>query len=340
MARGATQKIEIGSGTIFRTLVILLGLWFLYVAWNVVMMLFAAVIVASAIEPIADWLGRYKIPRAVTVIGVYILILLVGSSVAGLMIQPLSQQVQQLAQALPGVVDSLLSLVPTLQIDETAVVSAFQDGLSQFGNDIANVGGKVFVGTRTVVGGFFTILFVFVIALYLVVERDALKKFAKLVTPKEHWAYVEHAVERVERGLGRWLLGQLVLGLVVGSIIGLGLQFMGVPYALLLGILAGLMEFIPVVGPVIAAIPGVIVALAQSFVLGIIVLVFYVIVGQIESHVLIPNIMRRAVGLRPLVTIISVLIGARLGGVIGILFAVPVATVINTVASDIFKKEE
>ncbi len=339
MTRGSAQKIEIGTSTIFRILIILLGLWFLYMAWNVVMMLFAAVIVASALGPLADRLGKYKIPRTLTVIGVYLLVLLVGLSVVGLMIQPLSQQVQQLALALPGVVDSLLSFVPTVQVDQTEVVAAFQDGLSQFANDIANLGRNVFAGTRTVIGGFFTVLFVFVIALYLVVEKDALKKFARLVTPNEHRAYVDQAVRRVERGLGRWLLGQLVLGLVVGLIIGLGLQFMGVPYALLLGILAGLMEFIPVIGPVIAAIPAIIVALAQSFVLGIIVLVFYVIVTQIESHVLIPNIMKRAVGLRPLFTIIAVLLGVRLGGVVGIIFAVPVATVINTIASDIFKKE-
>jgi len=339
MAQNSVQKIEVGTSTMLRMLVILLTLWFLYLAWNVVMMLFAAIIVASAIEPIAVILGKRKVPRALTVIGVYILVILLGSVIAGFMIQPLSHQAQQLALALPGVADSFLSLIPAVQIDETAVVQAFQDGLSKFGNDIANLGRNVFVGTRTVVGAFFTVLFVFVIALYLVVERDALKKFAQLVTPREHIAYVEYAVERVQRGLGRWLLGQLVLGIIVGTIIGLGLYFMGVPYALLLGIIAGLMEFLPAVGPVIAAIPGVAVALAQSPVLALIVLVFYAIVGQVESHVLIPNIMKRAVGLRPLVTILAVLIGARLGGVIGILFAVPVASVINTIASDIFKKE-
>jgi len=317
----------------------LLGIWFLYAAWKVVMMLFAAIVVASAIEPIADWCGKYKIPRAITVITVYVAVLLVGASVAGLMIQPLADQAQQLAVALPGVVDTALSFVPTLQVDETAVVQAFQDGLSKFGDDLANVGRNVFAGTRTVVSGFFSVLFVFVIALYLVVEEGAVHKFARLVTPKEHLAYVEQAVDRVQRGLGRWLLGQLVLGFIVGSLIGLGLQFMGVPYALLLGILAGMMEFIPVAGPVIAAIPGIVVALAQSFILGLVVLVFYVIVSQIESHVLIPNIMQRAVGLRPLVTIIAVLIGAQLGGVVGILFAVPVASVVNTIASDIFSAE-
>ena len=331
------QKIEIGSSTILRTIVFLLVLWFLYIAWQVVAMLFAAVIIASAMEPIANWLGAYKIPRALTVMTVYIIILVASSTVVGLMIQPLAHQVQQLAHALPGVVEAALAFLPVVRLDETAVVAAFQDGLSQFGNDIANIGLNVFTGTRTVISGVVTVVFVFVIALYLVVEQDALKKFALLVTPAEHVAYVENAVARVQRGLGRWLLGQLVLGLIVGTIIGLGLYFMGVPYALLLGILAGLMEFIPVAGPIIAAIPGVIIALAHSFVLGMIVWAFYSVVGQIESHVLIPNIMRRALGLRPLVTIIAVLIGARLGGVVGILLAVPAASVINTIAIDIFK---
>lgn len=340
MVISPVQKIEIGSSTIVRTIVFVLALWFLYIAWQVVVMLFAAVIIASAMEPIANWLGRYKVPRALTVIGVYVAILLVGSTVAGLMISPLALQLEQLAQALPGVVDAALVFLPTLHIDETAVVAAFQDGLAKFGNDIANIGHNVFVGTRTVISGIITVVFVFVIALYLVVEQDALKKFAQLITPREHFSYVENVVARAQRGLGRWLLGQLVLGIIVGTIIGVGLYALGVPYALLLGILAGLMEFIPVAGPIIAATPGVIVALAHSLSLGLIVWVFYVVVGQIESHVLIPNIMRRALGLRPLVTIIAVLIGAQLGGLVGVLLAVPAASVVNTIALDIFRRDE
>ena len=209
-------------------------------------------------------------------------------------------------------------------------------GLSRFGNDIANVGVGVFQSTRTFIAGFVSFLFVFVLAFYLVLERDALKKFARVVTPSAHVSYVEQVIGRAQRRVGRWLLGQLALGIIVGSIVGVGLWAFGVPYALLLGILAGLMEFIPVLGPIIAAIPAVLVALTQSLTIGVAVLVFYVIVGQIESHVLIPNIMKRAVGLRPLVTIIAVLIGARTLGVIGILLAVPTAAVISIFISDIF----
>lgn len=336
MARIESRKIEIGSGTIFRAILILLAIWLVYLVRNIVVLLFAALIVASAIEPIANRLERYRIPRAISVILIYLLILLVVGGVFGLMVPPLAHQVQQLAVSLPGLVESAVTfLPPSIQFDQSTVVTAFQDGLLKFGNDVANIGRNVFRGTRTLFTGVFSLLFIFILALYLVVEKDALKKFARLFTPAEHSAYVDRTIERAQYGLGRWLLGQATLGLSVGLIIGLGLQFMGVPYALLLGMFAGIMEFIPVAGPVIAAIPGIIVALSQSLLLGVIAWVFYVIVGQVESHVLIPKIMQRAVGLRPLVTIIAVLIGAQLGGIVGIILAVPLATVINTIISDV-----
>jgi len=334
----AVQKIEIGSGTIFRALLILLLFWLVYALWDIILMLSGAIIVASAIEPLANYLQKFRMPRALSVILVYVVLVLVLVGLGSLMVEPLVKQARQLALAVPNIIDSLAgftALIP--QFDKQAVIDAIQGGLLNFGNDIANVGVGVFEGTRTFVGGLVSFLFIFVLAFYLVLERDALKKFARMVTPPAHAAYAERVIERAQRRVGRWLLGQLALGTAVGLIVGLGLWAFGVPYALLLAILAGLMEFIPVIGPIIAAIPGVLVALTQSVGIGVAVLVFYIIVGQIESHLLIPNIMKRAVGLRPLVTILAVLIGARTIGIVGILLAVPVAAVFSIFVSDIFR---
>jgi predicted PurR-regulated permease PerM len=340
MAMADLQKIDISSRTILRVVIILAAAWFIYVIRDVLMMLFAAIIIAAAIEPVADRLQRRRIPRAVTVLGVYVVFLLIFSAVVTLLIPPLTAQVRQLAESLPHLVQLLKDwrlLSPA--IGDAVAVQSIQDLLLRFGENLTNVGVSVVEQTRNIFSGVFSTLFVFILAFYLVIENDALLKILRLIIPREHFPYVERTVNRIQRGLGRWLLAQLALAVVVGVVVGLGLWLIGVKYALLLGLLAGLFEIIPVIGPIMAAIPGVVVALSQSVVIGVIAIAFYVLVQQLENHLLVPNIMRRAAGLNPLVTLVAILLGARLAGVVGIMLAVPVAIIITIFWSDLFLTE-
>jgi predicted PurR-regulated permease PerM len=329
------KKIDISSGTIFRAILILIGFWFLYLVVDLLVMLFASVVVASAIMPVANFLSRYRIPRPLSVLLVYILVLLVFSGVVTLMIPPLTEQMTQLAQALPHLLMRLDAWGVLALVDSDAVVPSIQEALLGAGDNLANVGANVFRRTRTLFSGAFTLLFVFVIALYLVVDRDALKKPFRLVVPAEHLPYAEGIIDRAQRKIGRWAVAQLSLGVIIGIIVWAGLSLFGVPYSLVLGLLAGVFEMLPVIGPILAAIPAVAVGLSQSLVLGLGVLLFYVVVQQLENQLLIPVIMRKATGLNPLVTILAALLGARLGGVAGLILAVPAAVVLSAFFSDI-----
>lgn len=333
------QKIDISSSTIFRTVLIILGFWLLYILRDVVAILFGAFIVSSAIEPIARRLERRNIPRLVTVLSIYGIALLILGGIGGLIVEPLAHQIQALANAVPSAINAVNRLTPLVpEVDQAQLVSTIQNSLFRVGGSLANIGANVVQGTRTVISTIFTIVFVFVVALYLVLERDALHRLARLVTPTQHLSYVEQAITRAQYRVGRWALGQLVLGTVIGTGVGVGLQLLGVPYALLLGLLAGFMELIPIAGAVIAGVPGVIIALTESWWLGVATLGLYVLVGQLENHLLVPNVMRRAVGLRPIVIIIAILIGGRLAGIVGIILAVPVATMLSVIAADIFPR--
>jgi predicted PurR-regulated permease PerM len=322
------QKIDISSSTIFRTLLILIGFWFLYLIWDVLLMLFAATVVASAIEPVANYLQRYKVPRALSVVIVYMAVLAVAGILLTLLIDPLTEQLRQLAQAIP----TLLAYV------DQSHVESLQQTLSRLGQGLTAASVNIFQGAGTFVARFAMVLFVFVVAFYLVMERGALKKFFHLVVPAVHWPFAERVIDRAQGRIGRWVLAQLSLGVIVGTIVGVGLWLIGVEYALLLGLVAGVLELVPVIGPVIAAIPAVIVGLSQSLVTGVVVLGLYIAVQQLENNVLIPNIMRRAIGLHPLATIIAILLGARLLGVAGAILAVPAATLLNIVVSDIWRR--
>lgn len=289
-------------------------------------MLLAAIVIAAAIEPIANRLQAYRVPRAVTVASIYLLLITLVSLAVTLVIPPLTEQIGRLVVTLPSAVETFIP-----------AGLAVQEGLLRLGNQLTNINFNVVQQTRTVFSGIFSFLLVFVLAFYLVIERDALKKAFRLITPQAHMRYVERIIDRSQYKIGRWLLGQLGLAATMGVIVGVGLWLLGMrDYALVLGLLVAVLEIVPYIGPILAAIPGVILGLSQSVIMGVIVLAFYVLAQQIENNILVPNIMKKATGLNPLVTLIAVLLGARLAGIVGVILAVPVATIVSVFLADFF----
>ncbi len=332
------QKIDIQSSTIFRTILIVLGFGFLYVIRDVLVMLLAAFVIASAIEPMAKRLQKYSIPRGLSVVIVYVAILLIFALTLILLVPVLVNQLTQLAQALPSIAaqfNDWFSVSPVVSDD---VVHRLEQFVSNVGDNVADAGLGIFEGTRSFFSGLFSLVLVLVIAFYLVIEESALKKFFRLIVPRQHMTYVEMVIDRIEYKLGRWVLAQLTLGLIIGTIVGVGLWLLGVPYALALGLLAGVLEIVPFIGPIIAGVAGVVVALSQSLIMGVLTLLFYVVVQQVENHALIPNVMKKATGLNPLVTLVAVLLGGRLAGLVGVILSIPVATVISIFLADFFTK--
>ena len=331
------QVIEISSGTIFRILLILAGAFFLYSIRDIVLALLASILLASAIEPLANRFEKYNVPRGVTVIGTYVLMLAVLMLAVTLMIPPIAEQTTQLSHALPQLTLSLQDWVGQIPVEsQQAVVSQVQSSLSQIGSALGNFGANIFQQTANLFTAIISLLFVLMSAFYIVVERNALVKFFGYIVPREHLRYVSHTVERSQEKIGKWVLGQLMLAVSIWLVATIGLWVLGVKYALALGLLAGLFEIVPVIGPILAAIPAVIVGLSQSLFLGLGVLVFYIVMQQVENNVLVPNIMKKVTGLPPLVILIAVLLGARIAGIPGVILAVPFATIIGIFLSDFF----
>src|SRR3989344_1507144 len=331
------QKIDISSSTIFRTILILLSFWFLYLIRDVLLILIGAIVIASAIEPLAARLQKYRLPRIVSVLAVYIVLLAIIATAVTLVVPIVGEQTAQFAQALPHVIQSLPGFLgQDSLLTRQDVVAQAQSLLGRFGQQLTSASFDIVQQTRNVFTSIVSVIFAFIIALYLVIEEDALIKIGRLVVPLQHQGYVAQLISRMQYKVGRWVLGQVTLALIIGVSVGIGLWLIGVPYALVLGLVAGLLEVIPVIGPISAAIPGVLVAFSQSLWLGVAVIVVYIVVQQVESHVLIPNVMRKATGLNPLVILLAVLLGARLAGIVGVILSVPLATVISIFLSDVF----
>src|SRR3989344_8170812 len=175
--------------------------------------------------------------------------------------------------------------------------------------DLRSAGSSALDLLVSIFGGVFSVVILVVVSFYLASQEEGIEQFLRMVVPLRDEEYVIDLWERSRAKIGQWLRSQLLLGVVVGILVFIALTLLGVRYALFLALLAAIFELIPVIGPILAAVPAVFFALLSSPVLGLIVAVVYTIIQQLESHVLVPLLMRRVVGLNPLVVVIALLIG-------------------------------
>lgn len=329
------KKIEISTSTIFRFILIILGLVFLYMISDILLILFFAFIIAAGVEAPVGWMHRKGLKRIFGVIIVYVVAFLVLAGIFYVVIPPFVGQIKALANNLPEISQQLGVSLEAAQ--------AKYSGISNILNNIAHrfegLGSNIFQTTFNVFGGLFSAIVVLVISFYLAVQERGIKKFLISVTPKDHRDYVVDLVNRIEGKLGAWIRGQLLLMVAVAVLTYIGLSLLGIKYALVLALLAGLLEVVPYIGPIIAAIPAVILAFFQSPFLALIVAIIYYAIQQLENYVLAPQIMKRALGLNPVVIIVALLIGAKISGVIGMIVAVPIAATFSVFLSDIFKSK-
>ncbi len=336
-------NVEIQTSTILKIIFILIFFALLYYLRDILLILLMAIIIASAVGPFANWLDKKRFPRLLGVLILYLVIFgllffllsLVVPIISGELSQ-LNEIVQQFVGTISGVLDKAQSTT-SHYFDFLGEVQNLLEGSSQYLQALSQSVIGLVVG---IFGGILSFLAVIVISFYLSVMRRGIDGFLKSIVPDEYEEYVVNLWMKTEAKVGRWFQAQLLLALVVGLAVFVGLSILGVKFPLLLGILAMALELIPVVGPVISAIPGVMIAFSQSPALGLWALALYVIIQQLEGHVLVPLILGKSLGMNPITVILALLIGAHLAGVVGMIVAVPVSTVITEVIDDFAQKKE
>lgn len=324
-----------------RFVAIILGLVFFYYIYDILLSLLCAIIIASGLEPAIVWLKKQGVPRILGAILVYLMIAAFFVLLFYMILPILSEDVRILSTTYPQLEKNITaglkqtSLLPffsffTDNADALLrVPSGYLGGLSEGPFNVA----------ATIFGGLFSFALIVVSSFYLAAQEKGIEAFLRLASPLKYEAYIINLWERSQHKLGKWLRAQLVLGAIVGVFIFFGLTFLGVQQAFLFALLAGLFEIIPVAGPILAAIPAAATAFLQSPVLGLLTLLLYLVVQQTESHVIVPVVMRRVVGLSPLIVVIALLVGGRLAGVLGILIAVPLTTILAELIDDWDKKK-
>jgi len=342
MASPQKNQLSISTLSIIKVVLVLLAFYVLYLIGNIVAMLFISFVLFSAINPIVNRLREYHVPRPLGVIIIYLVLFAVISSVFILITPHVVEQAKGLIQALPGYLEKTFANFSELQkySVQYGLVDNIKQGL-EFLQQGVSLGAKgIFSIIASIFGGVASFFIILVITFYMIAEKDAIYSFLNNAIPEAHRKRAMSLIESVQEKLGLWARAQLILSFVIFLLIFIFLSIFKIKYALVLALIAGLTEFIPYLGPIIGAIPAVIIAFFQSPVNALIVIVIYYAVQQIENTILVPQIMRKAVGINPVISITALMAGLKLGGIFGAILAIPVVVTLGVILNSILEKRE
>jgi len=316
-------KVELSYKSIVFTVLFIIFILFLYQIRQILLLLFVGIIFMSALSPLVDKLEKRKIPRSLATLFFYILIVAIISFGIGSLVPPLVEQSAKLISSFPQDLNQLTKGYISPSILEPHLQALPQQIL------------KLALGA---VNNIFSLLTFLVILFYLILERKNLHKYLLFVFGSNGTeARAEAFINRLEHKLGSWVRGELVLMFIVGFLSYLGLSFLGVEFAIPLAFLAGLLEVIPTVGPIVSAIPAILVAFGTSPVLAIATTALYFLIQQLENNLIVPKVMSKAVGLSPLIVIFALMAGFKVAGIAGAVLSVPIVLLSEVIINDLYR---
>ncbi|MEK7460663.1 MAG: AI-2E family transporter [Patescibacteria group bacterium] len=323
------QTFEISTWSIVKTILVLVAFWLLWQIRDILALLFVVVILVAGLRPMVQWFVSRRVHRVAAVSIIMLLIVGLMILLLSLVIPAIIEQLQFfILQQLPDIVRHLSPYYES--------ITQGRQLLTELVNQLQKVSGNVVAGVISVFGGLVSALTVLALTFYLLLEEHPLHQILKIL-PATYRDQLALSLERVADKMGGWLRGQLTLSLVVGGATAVAMSLIGVPVPLALGLLAGILEVLPIVGPLIAGV--IMVAMAatspDAALLKIsISLAFAVALQFAENQFLVPSIMKQAVGLSPVVVIIALLIGGQLGGIAGAVLAIPLVVIAQVAAQD------
>ena len=336
-------NVHITSGstiTVLMFLALAALLWFLK---DLVLILVTAIVIASAMEPAINFLTKRRIHRVLSVILMYLFVASVFLTVLFVFVPPLLGDAANFLSRLPqtlsaiNISDATHGILPWGNVGDQ-ISSA--DLLRNISETLSDTTGGVFTTLSAFFGGLTSFILIVVFSFYFSVQETGVDDFLRVVTPIKEQAYVLSLWKRSQEKIGKWMQGQLILGIIVGILLYLGLVILGIPNALLLAVIAGLFELIPVFGQILAAIPALMIGFSDGGVTALLLVAgLYLVVQQFEAHLIYPVVVKKVVGVPPLLVIIALIVGAKLAGFLGILLSVPIAAAIQEFVSDVERKK-
>ena len=317
------------------------GLFYLFLAFNnVVFLLFGAIVISTAIKPVVDWMHRHGLPRPLGIVLVFLLIMALIALLIALVAPLVADQIARIAEALPQVYRTLRDRMLTMpsrraiwslamELPPQLPLLGQEPALEASDQETVVAVNQLFQAGNVALRSLLVITVVLLLSFYWTLEGPRIKQAILVVVPMERREDGRELISTIEDRLGRFIVGQGMLMASIGTLSLVAYLLIGLPYALLLAIIAGLMEAVPLIGPGLGAIPAALIAFSVDPTKVIWVILATLVIQQLENNILVPRIMSRAVGVNPLVTLLAFIALSGLFGIIGALVAVPIAAVVQ-----------
>ncbi|TSD05810.1 MAG: hypothetical protein Greene07147_515 [Parcubacteria group bacterium Greene0714_7] len=337
--------INITPGSFWAGVGIGLLLWLLFFLRDLVLIVLTAIVLSSAVEPGVHWFVKKRFPRAVAVLSIYALIVGVFLGIIYLLLPPLVEEVR-------GFIVDLPQFLSSLRIDSIfggSTVSALQPFiphefsaalLAQLQSFVIPTGQGALQAVYSIFGGIISFILIIILSIYFAFQETGVDDFLKIVIPVKHQHYALDLWKRSRHKIGLWMQGQLILSLIIGVLGYLWLSILQVPYAFLIAIFAACVEIIPMFGSLVSGTLAVIIgATTGGTQLALFVAGGFLVINLLQSNLIYPLVVKRVVGVPPLMVILAMIAGGQLAGFYGILLAVPLAAALQEFVTDIEKSK-
>ena len=332
-------------------LAVIIGTYLLYSIGNILVLFFIAFFIAAALDPLIDAIQSAKIPRAIAILLVYLVIFVLVAVLIANLLPLIATQLVGIATLvnnfIVGISNSPVDNLPFgsiikpylndlyKAIDFKVVAVQLQNSLELISTQLLSLGGNLWSIILQISNGLMNFVLILILVFFMTVDEMALEHFCISIFPARYIEYISARMQTVKVKIGEWIRGQVVVSVVAAIISFVGLAIFGVNYSLTIAVITGICMIIPVFGRVVACVIVLPIVLNQSPALALFLIIYYFGISQIENNILVPLLMNRAVGLSPILIIFSLLVGFQFLGIMGLVLAIPIATIIAVFARDI-----
>ena len=337
--RDKDVTIHITSGTVILILFYLIAAWLLYEIREILLIVITAIIFSMALAPGKKFFARFKIPEPIAVVILYAVAFFTFSYFLYSLLPIVVQQYQIFLETLPSAID-LIKNATDGTVLEGVITAKSIETLANSPQQITETVRRLFkatgAGIFSLFGGLVNITLFFLLTFLFAVKPESLNNFLFVITPKKYRKYVESLWHRVQIKISRWFQGQILLMIIIGVLTYLALLILGIPNALFLAVFAGIMEIIPIFGPIFGAIPAILMAWTTGDITMVfLVIAIFIIIQQFENNLIYPLVVSKVVGISSILIILAAVIGGSIAGFIGVVIAVPLAGIIQELFNDI-----
>jgi len=337
------QFLDITTASWIRAVVVLVCTLALFVIRDLLLVFLTAIIIASAVETVAQLAKRKRIPRVLAILVLYVCSAIIFAGLFYFLFLPLLGEFSNFIKSFPDysnalATDSAFSTAFGQNSIFGNVTNAISvpDVVNQLNAFVSSFSKGAFSSVSFIFGGVMSLVIIIVLSFYLAVQEDGVGKFLAIVTPWKQEKYVVDLWRRSQAKIGLWMQGQVLLAVIIAVLVYLGLVLVGVEHALLLAVAAGILEIIPLFGPIIASIPAILIGFSGGGATeALVVAGLFLIIHQFENQLIYPLVVKKVVGVPPMVSILALLVGFSLGGFLGLVISVPLATILMEFISDL-----